>query len=95
VLQAVDGKEALDVFKKEGSQISLVILDLIMPEMGGKDCLAELLKINPQVKVLISSGYSADASLRETIEAGARGFVKKPFRVNDLLRDVRRVLDER
>ena len=94
VLQAVNGREALDLFKKERSEISLVILDLIMPEMGGKECLKEILKIDPQVKVLIASGYSADASVKETIQMGAKGFITKPFRMNELLRDVRRVLDE-
>jgi len=94
VLQAVNGREALDLFKKERSQISLVILDLIMPEMGGTECLKELLKIDPQVKVLIASGYSGDASVKEIIQMGAKGFVTKPFRVKELLRDVRKVLDE-
>ena len=94
VLQAVNGREALDLFKKERSRISLVILDLIMPEMGGTECLKELLKIDPQVKVLVASGYSADASVKETIQMGAKGFVTKPFRVKELLRDVRRILDE-
>ena len=94
VLQAVNGREALDLFKKERSQISLVILDLIMPEMGGTECLKELLKIDPQVNVLVASGYSADASVKETIQMGAKGFVSKPFRFKGLLRDVRRVLDE-
>ena len=94
VLQAQNGREALDLFRKERSQISLVILDLIMPEMGGPECLKELLKIDPHVNVLIASGYSADASVKETIQTGAKGFVAKPFRVKDLLRDVRKVLDE-
>ncbi len=93
VLQAENGKKALDLFDKERSQISLVILDLIMPKMGGKECLKELLKIDPQVNVLVASGYSADASVEDTIQMGAKSFVAKPFRSNDLLRDVRRVLD--
>jgi two-component system, cell cycle sensor histidine kinase and response regulator CckA len=93
VLQAVNGKEGLDLFKKERSQVSLVILDLIMPEMGGTECLKELLKINPNVKVLVASGYSADASVKETIQMGAKGFVTKPFRFKELLQTVRNVLD--
>lgn len=94
VLQAVNGREALNLFKKEYSQISLVVLDLIMPEMGGTECLKELLKIDPGVAVLVASGYSAEAPVKETIQMGAKGFVRKPFRVKELLRDVRRVLDE-
>ena len=94
VLQAENGREALDIFLKNRSQVSLVILDLIMPEMGGMDCLRELLKIDPNVKILVSSGYSADASVSETIQMGAKSFVSKPFQVKDILRAVRRVLDE-
>ena len=94
VLAARNGKEALDLYKKEGTQISLVILDWIMPEMGGKDCLHELLKINPRVKVLIASGYTTEEATKEPAELGAKGFVAKPFRVKQLLRDVRKTLDE-
>jgi two-component system, cell cycle sensor histidine kinase and response regulator CckA len=94
VLQAVNGRVALDLFRRERSRISLVILDLIMPEMGGAECLRELLQIDQRVNVLVASGFSADASVRKTVEIGAKGFVSKPFRVKDLLRDVRRVLDE-
>ncbi len=94
VLTATNGKEALDLFEKERGQLSLVILDLIMPVMGGKECLKELLKIDPQAKVLIASGFSADASTKESVGMGVRGFVSKPFRMKELLRQVRKVLDE-
>ena len=94
VLKAANGREALDLFKKESSRLSLVILDLIMPEMGGTECLKELLEIDPNVKVLIASGFSVDASVKETIQMSAKGFVTKPFRVKELLRAVRRILDE-
>jgi len=94
VLTATNGKEALDLFEKERRQLSLVILDLIMPAMGGKECLKELLKIDPQAKVLIASGFSADASTDETLGLGAKGFVSKPFRFKELLRQVRKTLDQ-
>jgi PAS domain S-box-containing protein len=93
LLTATNGKEALDLFEKERTQISLVILDLIMPEMGGKECLKEIRKIDPQLKILIASGLSSDPSLTESPELGARGFVSKPFRVKELLQQVRKVLD--
>ena len=57
-----------------------MILDLIMPEMGGMECLKQLLNCDPQVNVVVASGYSADASVNETIRMGAKGFVTKPFR---------------
>jgi DNA-binding NarL/FixJ family response regulator len=65
-----------------------------MPTMGGKDCMKRLLEIDPQAKVLIASGYSADASTRECVELGAKGFVAKPFRFKELLKQVRNHLDE-
>ena len=65
-----------------------------MPEMGGAECLKELLKGDPQVNVPVASGYSADASVKETIHMGAKGFVSKPFRFKELLGEVRKVLDE-
>jgi len=71
-----------------------VILDLIMPQMGGRECLKALLEIDPNVKVIVASGFSADALVQETVQVGAKCVVPKPFRVNELLRDVRRVLDE-
>jgi len=94
VLQAGDGKTALRLFKRERSRISLVILDLIMPKMGGPECLKELLKIDPQVNVLVASGYSAEESVKMMIQFGAKGFVTKPFKMKELLRDVRKMLDE-
>ncbi len=95
VLQAENGREALNLFRKEMSRIDLVIVDLIMPEMGGVECLKNLLKIDPQANVIVTSGYSGESSVKDTIQMGAKGFVSKPFGVQEFLRDVRRVLDQR
>lgn len=94
VLTATNGEEALKVYGREKERIALVILDLIMPTMGGKDCLKEILDIDPRARSLIASGYSTDASTRECVALGARGFVGKPFRPKELLRQVRKALDE-
>lgn len=93
VLTAEDGKMAVETYRRNKDQISLVILDLIMPEMGGKQCLDELAKINPQLKVLVASGYSPEALGEASVDSWAKGFVSKPFTSEDLLRDVRKVLD--
>jgi two-component system, cell cycle sensor histidine kinase and response regulator CckA len=93
VLTAADGLDACILFKEKREEISLVILDLIMPGKGGRECLKELLEIDPQARVLIASGYSPDTSARGSIESGAKGFVDKPFRMKELLRQVRKVLD--
>ncbi len=94
VLTACNGVEALQVYRENREEIALVILDLIMPEMDGKHCFRELLRINPDVKVLISSGYSSRGPVDEVIRNGARGFVEKPYKVNDLLRSIRTILDQ-
>ncbi len=93
VLTAANGKKALELYKSRSEDIALVVLDLIMPEMAGKECLEEILKIDPRARTLIASGYSADASTQEAIEKGARGFVSKPYNVRRMLQIIRDVLD--
>jgi two-component system cell cycle sensor histidine kinase/response regulator CckA len=93
-LTASNGKEGLAVYERKAEKIALVILDLIMPEMGGEQCLEEILKISPKAKILISTGYSSsDEMTRMRIEALASGFVAKPFALSDMLRTVREILD--
>jgi CheY-like chemotaxis protein len=94
VLTASNGKEALEIYRKEQSRIDLVILDLIMPEMGGKECLKGLLEINLDIKVLIASGYSADGPTNGASASGSKGFVAKPFDMREVLEMVRKTLDE-
>lgn len=93
VLTATNGREALEIYRSNQDRIGLVLLDLIMPEMGGKQCLEELLKINPRVNVVIASGYSANGPAKDAPASGAKGFVNKPFQLKDLLCVVRRTLD--
>jgi CheY-like chemotaxis protein len=93
VITASNGKKALELYQEKRDEISLVILDLIMPEMGGKGCLEELVKINPAAKVLIASGYTLQDSTKEMADIGANGFVNKPYDVRQLLETVRTVLD--
>jgi two-component system, cell cycle sensor histidine kinase and response regulator CckA len=93
VITAANGKEALGIYAREQSNIALVVLDLIMPQMGGTKCLEELLRINPDVKVIVSTGHSLDAQDRPHFGALARGFVNKPYEVRQMVRTVRAVLD--
>jgi PAS domain S-box-containing protein len=93
VLTARNGREALELFRKRGPDISLVILDLIMPEIGGRQCLVELLRMDPGIRILVASGYSANGPTKESLEAGAKGFISKPFEASELVRTVRKVLD--
>ena len=94
VLTASNGREALEVYQEKQADVCLVLLDLIMPEMGGRKCFEELLKINPKVKVLIVSGYTSGGTEKDAIELGARGFIEKPYDLTKLLQIIRDVLDE-
>jgi two-component system, cell cycle sensor histidine kinase and response regulator CckA len=94
VLTAANGHEALDTYANERDRIALVILDLIMPGMGGKDCLRGLRSLDPSVRVLVASGLGSDGVAKECRDLGAGGFVAKPFRLKELLIHVRKILDE-
>lgn len=93
VISAANGAEAVVLYTQFKAKIALVVLDLIMPSMGGKDCLKKILEMDSQAKVLIASGYAADASTDECIGLGAKGFVAKPFKFKELLKEVRKALD--
>ncbi len=93
VIEASTGIEALEVFRAHKARISLVILDLIMPQMGGRRCLEQLLEIDPDVKVLIASGYSDAAPPSDILDQGARAFVNKPYDIHLMLKTVRDILD--
>jgi PAS domain S-box-containing protein len=94
VVTARSGKEGIEIYTQHSSDIALVILDLIMPEMGGKQCLLELLKITPRVKALIASGFAIEGDTKAFVDDKAKGMVIKPFNMKELLRHVRHVLDE-
>jgi two-component system, cell cycle sensor histidine kinase and response regulator CckA len=92
VVTASNGKEALERYETSRENISLVILDLIMPEMSGKKCLEKLLKINPKAKIVIASGYNANHESDNFLKAGAKDFVNKPYDMQTLLQTVHHVL---
>ena len=94
VLTAADGESGLQLYQQERDKIALVILDLIMPGMGGKRCLEELLKVNPEARVTIASGHSPDRPTREILKNGAKGFVSKPYDLRQMLNVVREILDQ-
>jgi len=94
VFEAVDGESALEIYKEKKKNISLIILDLIMPGMGGEKFLDEILKIDSSQKVIISSGYSVNGSANDLLQKGANGFIKKPYEMRPMLAAVRDVLDQ-
>ncbi len=95
VISAATGEEALEMYKVENKAIDLVLLDLNMPGMGGYKCLQELLRLDPQIKVVITSGYAANGQGKDTLASGAKGFIGKPYQLKELAAMVRWVLDEK
>jgi len=93
VLTAGSGCEALNLYQHHRERIDLVILDMIMPGLSGFDTYAALKQTNPDVDVLLSSGYSIDSQASEMLELGCNGFLQKPFAVQELSHAVRAILD--
>ncbi len=93
VLCARGGKEAVETYQERNDGIDMVILDMIMPDMGGGETYDRMKQINPQVKVLLSSGYSIDGEASHILERGCDGFIQKPFAMQQLSSCIRKVLD--
>jgi len=92
VQTAESGEEALKRFKADPAGIDLVILDMIMPDLSGAETYDRLKAIHPQVKVLLSSGYSADGEAAGILERGCDGFIQKPFDLQALSKKIREVI---
>jgi len=93
VLLARSGPEAIEVYKAKKEEIDLAILDMIMPGMGGENTIDILKTINPELKVILSSGYSLNGQATRIMERGCQGFIQKPFGARELSQKVREVLD--
>jgi CheY-like chemotaxis protein len=93
VLMAEDGVQALEMYRAHRGEIGLVVLDVIMPRMGGLECLHRLRELDPRVKVLISTGYTAKSLAQELVADGALGVVEKPFQIQDFATAVRTTID--
>ncbi|MBW1841181.1 MAG: PAS domain S-box protein [Deltaproteobacteria bacterium] len=92
-LTAGNGAAAIKIYKKNRDRIALVILDMIMPEMDGGETYDRLKQINPHIKVLLSSGYSINGKAGEILERGCDGFIQKPFKISDMSKKMRAILD--
>jgi len=95
VLAARDGKEAVDVYRENRDGIDLVILDMIMPGMSGREAYDRMKENDPSLRVLLSSGYSIDGKAAEILERGCDGFIQKPFNIRELSKKIRGILDNK
>ena len=92
VLVAGDGKEGVEVYRKNWDDVDIVVLDMIMPHMSGGEAYDQMKKINPDIKVLLSSGFSIEGEATEILERGCDGFIQKPFKMKQLSQAIREVL---
>ena len=95
VLLARNGKEAVEVYRRHQEDVDIVLLDIVMPSMGGGQAYDMMKGINPNIKVLLSSGYTIDSEATKLIERGCDAFIQKPFTMKELSGKIREVLDKK
>jgi signal transduction histidine kinase/CheY-like chemotaxis protein/HAMP domain-containing protein len=92
--QASNGEEALDFLRQHADELDVAVLDLNMPVMDGKSAYEKMVEIKPELKVLISSGYTFKGSAEEILTKGAQGFIQKPYSLDNIVSKIRQVLAE-
>ncbi len=95
VLKAKDGIEAIELYKQHKDEISLVLTDMGLPKLTGIDEFEKLKEINPHIKLIFASGYLDPRAKDELLKAGAKGFLQKPYIIEEVLKKVREVLDSK
>lgn len=93
VFKAASGEEAIRLFDEKKDEIDLVILDMIMPRMNGKDVFLRLKELEPRVRVCITTGYTKTGQALEMLDLGVRAFIQKPYTIDELAHRVREILD--
>jgi len=94
VVMRSNGREAVEYYVEKWRETDLVVLDIVMPEMGGREAFARMREINPQARVLLCSGYSVTGEAQEMLDQGAVGFLQKPFPMQSLADQVARALGD-
>jgi nitrogen-specific signal transduction histidine kinase/ActR/RegA family two-component response regulator len=93
ILIAHNGEEAVEIYQANPNRVDLVILDMIMPGIGGGKAFDLIQSINPQAKIILSSGFTLNGEAKEIMNRGARAFLQKPFQIDDLSKVIREVLE--
>jgi len=94
ILTAGGGQEAVDLYRQKHAEIDLVILDMIMPGLGGSAAFDGMKAVNPSVRVILSSGYSLNGKAQAIMDKGVRFFLQKPYRLYDLAQKIREALSD-
>jgi len=92
IMAADTGSEAIQIYEKHMNEIGMVILDMVMPEVSGSETYDRLKRLNPEVKVLLYSGYSINGKAEELLDRGCNDFIQKPFTMDQLNKKVRKLL---
>jgi len=93
VILAADGREAVEIYRENPGAIDLVILDMLMPELDGVRTFEEIRRLDPESRILLSSGYVSEKDVEDLLRRGAAGFLPKPYRMVDLAVKLRQILD--
>ena len=94
VITAGNSQEALEIINRIGTRIDLVMLDMIMPGMSGKEMFDKIRAIHPNIRVILSSGYTLDGQANEIMQKGCNEFIQKPFNLMEFSQKIRQILDE-
>jgi CheY-like chemotaxis protein len=92
VLTAADGPQAVDLYRAEKDNVSLVLSDMGLPSMGGWEVLRQLKSINPSVKVILSSGFMDSRVRQDMVSAGAKDFIQKPYMPEKVIQKIRETI---
>ncbi|MDA8123325.1 MAG: PAS domain S-box protein [Deltaproteobacteria bacterium] len=87
-----DGREGVEHYRRHGKEIDLVIVDMVMPNMGGRECFLRIKAMNPKVRAVLSTGFSMDGAVQEIMKEGITGFIQKPYRLEQLRRVVAKAM---
>jgi CheY-like chemotaxis protein len=92
VVTVSNGLEAVDYYRDHGGRIDLVVIDMVMPEMNGRECFRALREMDPNIRAVLSTGYGADGEAKEIVQEGMAGLVLKPFSKGALAATVQEAL---
>ena len=93
VLLAENGLDAIEIYKENPNEVDLVLLDMVMPKLGGHQTFYKIREIDPEARILLSSGYVSQEEVNDLLEQGAKGFLPKPHRISVMADAVRKILD--
>ncbi len=92
VLTAADGHQAIEVYEKHSEEIAGILLDLTMPQKDGAEVFHDIRKLNPKVKIILTSGFNEQDATKQFVGKGLAGFIQKPFVSADLLRKIKEIM---